>query len=91
MAQLDPQRIQALVEEAIDDGAASVEEIHQAIAAAPLKALEGVESLSGPAAAAQDLSARSIGAVYDTIRQVNEEVGVLAERLLANSREVTED
>jgi hypothetical protein len=29
--------------------------------------------------------------VYDTIRQVNEEVGVLAERLLANSREVTED
>lgn len=91
MAQLDPQRIQALVEEAIDDGATTVEEIHQAIAAAPLEALRGVEALSGPAASAQDLSARSIGAVYDTIRQVNEQVGVLAERLLANSHEAAGD
>ena len=79
---VDAQRIQALVEEAIDNGATSVEEIHQAVAAAPLEVLGQIEPLSGAAAAAQDVASRSIGAVYDTIRQVNEQVGILAERLL---------
>lgn len=87
MAQLDPQRIQALVEEAIDDGATTVEGIHRAVAAAPLEVLRNVEVLDAPVGAAQDLTERSIGAVYDTIRQVNEQVGVLAERLLASGRE----
>jgi hypothetical protein len=79
---VDAQRIQALVEEAIDNGASSVEEIHQAVAAAPLELLSQIEPLSDAAATAQDLTSRSIGAVYDTIRQVNEQVGVFAERLL---------
>ncbi|HEX2574750.1 MAG TPA: hypothetical protein VHK88_00285 [Aquihabitans sp.] len=89
MAEIDPQRIQALVEEAIDHGAASVEEIHRAIASAPLQALQGIEALSGPAAAAQDLTERSIGAVYDTIRRVNEQVGVYAEQLLRQRDDLT--
>lgn len=87
MAQIDPQKVQQLVEEAIDQGASTVEEIHQAVAAAPLEVLRSFEPISGPAATAQDLTARSIGAVYDTIRQVNEQVGVMAERLLASGRE----
>ncbi len=90
VAQIDPQSIQRLVEEAIAQGATTVEEIHQAVAAAPLEVLANVEQLSGPAALAQDLTARSIGAVYDTIRQVNEQVGVLAERILASGREAVE-
>lgn len=90
MAQIDPQSVQRLVEEAIDQGATTVEEIHRAVAAAPLEVLAEVEQLSGPAAVAQDLTARSIGAVYDTIRQVNEQVGVLAERILASGREAVE-
>jgi hypothetical protein len=79
---LDLSRLQALVEEAIDHGASTVGEIHQAIAAAPLEALRTIEPLSGAAETAQDLTQRSIGAVYDTIRQVNEQVGILAEQLL---------
>lgn len=82
MATLDPQRIRALVEEAVSAGATSVEEIHKAVAAAPLEVLAQVEPLSGPASTAQDLTTRSIGAVYETIRQVTEQVGVYAEQLL---------
>lgn len=82
MAELDLTRIQALVEEAIDQGAATVGEIHQAVAAAPFAALSDIEPLAGAAEAAQDVTERSIGAVYDTIRRVNEQVGILAERLL---------
>ncbi|QXC60416.1 hypothetical protein KSP35_19120 [Aquihabitans sp. G128] len=87
MAQLDPKRIQAMVEEAIDEGATSVEEIHQAVAAAPLEALKGIDALAGPAETAQDLAGRSIGAIYDTIRTVNEQVGIFAERLLGQAEE----
>ncbi len=82
MAELDLSRIQALVEEAIDQGASTVGEIHQAVAAAPFAALSEIEPIQGVANTAQDLTERSIGAIYDTIRQVNEQVGVLAERLL---------
>lgn len=84
MATIDPNRVQSMVEEAIDNGASTVAEIHQAVAAAPLEALRGIGPLAGPAEAAQDLTSRSIGTVYDTIRQVNEQVGILAERLLDN-------
>lgn len=83
MSKLDVQRIQALVEEAVDNGATSVEEIHRAVAAAPLEVLSQVEPLADVAATAQDLTSRSIGAIYDTIRRVNEQVGVLAEQVLA--------
>ena len=87
---LDAQRIQALVEEAIDNGATSVEEIHRAVAAAPREVLGQIEPLSGPAATAQDLTARSIGAVYDTIRRVNEQVGVFAEQILMTQGEMAD-
>ncbi len=83
MAKLDLHRIQALVEEAVADGATTVEEIHRAVAAAPLEVLAQVEPLADVATSAQDLTSRSIGAIYDTIRRVNEEVGVLAEQVLS--------
>jgi hypothetical protein len=86
--QLDLARLQSLVEEAIDQGASTVGEIHQAIAAAPLEALASIDPLSGPADKAADITHRSIGAVYDTIRAVNEQVGVLAEQLLSKQKDL---
>jgi hypothetical protein len=80
--ELDLARVQALVEEAIDHGASTVGEIHQAVAAAPLEILHNIEPLAGMAETAEELTHRTIGAVYDTIRRVNEQVGVLAEQLL---------
>ena len=51
----------------------------------PFAALVGdgeLEPLSDAANTAQDLTQRSIGAIYDAIRRVNEQVGVMAEQVL---------
>lgn len=78
-------RIEALkdlVQEAVDKGATTVEQIHQTIAAMPLEALEKRGLLDDKAAALKDAHATSIGAVYDAIRRVNKEVGDLASGLI---------
>jgi hypothetical protein len=80
MADLDG--IRALVQDAIDKGATTVEEVHTTIAAMPLEALKKVEPLRGLAEAAEAVTMASIGNVYDTIRQVNEQAGEVAKQLL---------
>ncbi|MCB0988989.1 MAG: hypothetical protein H6519_08475 [Microthrixaceae bacterium] len=90
MTKLDLMRIQLLVEEAVDNGATTVEEIHQAVAATPLGVLGQLEPIAGVVGTAQDLTARSIGAVYDTIRRVNEQVGVFAEQILMTQGEMAD-
>ena len=71
-----------LVQDAIDKGARSVEEVHLSIAAMPLELLRQVGPLEGAADTAEDLLHSSIGAVYDTILAVNRQVGDIAETLL---------
>jgi hypothetical protein len=73
--------VRGLVQQAIDAGATSVEEVHQKIAAMPLAALTSLD-ITGSAEKARDLTARSIGTVYDTIRQMNEQIGDFAKQLL---------
>lgn len=80
----DIEQIRSMVEQAIDDGATTVEEIHKRIAAAPLAALKGVGPLASAADQAGAVADQSIGAVYDAIRFVNEQVGALGEQLLKN-------
>lgn len=75
-------RIEALkdlLQEAIDKGAHSVEQIHKTIAAMPLSALKERGLLSDDAAEKHD---ESVGAIYDAIRRVNKEVGDLASGLI---------
>jgi hypothetical protein len=78
--------IRELVQQAVDAGATTVEEVHQKIAAMPLEALKRFDP-TGTAEKAQDLTARSIGTVYDTIRQLNDQIGDFAQQVLpgANS------
>ncbi len=71
------------VEDAVDNGAKSVEEIHKAIAEMPLHMLERFESIRGVAKDARKVQDQSIGAIYDVIRKVNHEVNKLATELLA--------
>jgi len=74
-------RIEALkdlVQEAVDKGATTVEQIHQAIAAMPLDALEKRGLLDDKASAVKEAHAATIGTVYDAIRKVNQEIGDLA-------------
>src|SRR6185369_7631732 len=70
--------VKDLIQEAIDKGATSVEQIHRTIADLPLSALEqrGLLGEEG-----KSLVDSSIGAVYETIRAVNREAGELASGL----------
>ena len=73
--------VKDLIQEAVDKGATSVEQIHRTIADLPLSALEQRGLLGEEGKSARKLVDTSIGAVYETIRNVNREVGELASGL----------
>jgi hypothetical protein len=73
------------VQEAIDKGATTVEEVHKSIADLPLKILEESDLLKEPAKEAKRLQDHTLGAIYDVIRQINEQVGDYASDLLAEA------
>ncbi len=79
----DPKELIALIEDAVDQGATSVEEIHRRIAELPLRALEQPGLLERTTQDVRSIQDASIGAVYDAIRDVNHEVAKLAGELLA--------
>ena len=70
------------IHDAIDKGATTVEEIHKSIADLPLKMLEETELLRGPAKEVRRVQDHTIGAIYDVIRGINDQVGTLASKLL---------
>jgi hypothetical protein len=74
-----------LVQEAIDKGATTVEEIHTSIADLSLEVLEESDVLKGPVKEVRRMQDHSIGAIYDLIRDINRRVGSLASELLAES------
>ena len=74
-----------LIQQEIDKGATTVEEIHKAIADLPLKMLEGSDLLKDSAKEVRRVQDHTIGAIYDVIREVNQQVGTFAEELLAEA------
>jgi hypothetical protein len=76
------EEMRAWVQEAIDQGATTVEEIHKRIAALPLSTLKSIPGLDPLADTAEDLTHKSIGAVYEAIRTVNAQVSEIARQLL---------
>lgn len=72
-----------LVQDTIDKGATTVEEVHQAIASKPLEVLEQMVPEKTPAKDLEAFQQRTIGSVYDMIRTVNQAVGEIAEGILA--------
>jgi hypothetical protein len=75
----------SFIQDAIDKGATTVEEIHKSIADLPLKMLEEGELLRGSAKEVRRVQDHTIGAIYDVIRGINREVGTLASELLAEA------
>ena len=74
------ERIEALkdtIQEAIDQGASTVEEIHQHIAKMPLDAIESLGMFGDKPGQLRNLQERTLGSVYDAIRKINNEVGQL--------------
>ena len=76
-----------MIQDEIDKGATTVEEIHKAIADLPLKVLGASDLLKGPAKEVRRVQDHTIGAIYDLIRGVNEKVGTFATELLAKAAE----
>jgi hypothetical protein len=70
------------IQEAAERSTTRVEEIHQAIAQLPLDVLERNGWFEATARQLREVEERSIGAVYDTIREVNRRVIGLASDLL---------
>lgn len=74
--------VKDLIQEAVDKGATSVEQIHQHIAALPLEALEKRGLLAEQVNNVKEIQANTIGSIYDAIRRINKEVGDLASSLI---------
>lgn len=75
--------IKDMIQEAVDDGATSVEEVHQHIAGLPFDALERLGLFEEQSQGLRDKQRKTIGLVYDTIRKVNQEVGSLVSEQFA--------
>ena len=71
-----------LIQDAVDRGATTVEEVHKSIADLPLRVLEEAGLLRGPAREVKRLQDRTLGAIYGAIRDVNQRVGTYAAELL---------
>ena len=76
------QSLTALIEDAVDKGATTIEEIHKSIADLPLKLLEETELLRKPAREVRRVQDRTIGAIYDVVRGANRRVARLVSDLI---------
>ena len=66
-----------LIQQAVDRGATSVEQIHQYIADLPFEALERTGLLDEDKLKVREKKTRTIGMVYDAIRRINKQIGEL--------------
>ncbi len=85
--------IKDLIQEAVDKGATSVEQVHQYIAELPFEALEKTGLLPEDKLQLRDRQRRTIGMVYDAIRGINRQIGELISdqfENLENSREAAQ-
>lgn len=67
--------VKDMIQQAIDRGATSVEQIHQYIADLPFEALERAGVLKDDKLQLRQKQKRTIGMVYDAIRRINKQVG----------------
>ncbi len=77
--------LQKFVQESIDNGATTIEDVHKRLASMPLDFLARIDVLESAAEGSKEVLNRSIGNVYDTIRLVNQKVGEIASRLLGQA------
>lgn len=78
----DERALSELIEEMVDKGATTAEEIHRQIADLPLSVLERLGIFERTAGDVKRIQDTSIGAVYELIRNVNHEVARLAGELV---------
>jgi hypothetical protein len=72
------------IQEAVDQGATTVQQIHEFIADLPFEALERSGLIDSEKLSIREKQKRSIGMVYDAIRRINHEIGTLISDQFAN-------
>ena len=78
----DKQKISKLIEEAVDKGATTAEEITRSIAELPISILESLGFGEKPSQEVRQIQDASIGAIYDMVRDINRNVAELADDLI---------
>ena len=78
----EPADLVRLVQDAVDRGARTAEEVHLSVAALPLDALRSLGASEDVTGKADDLLQTSIGGIYDAILAVNRRVGEIAADVL---------
>jgi polyhydroxyalkanoate synthesis regulator phasin len=79
--------IKDMVQQAVDRGATSVEQIHQYVADLPFEALERTGLLEDDRLGLRQKQQRTIGMVYEAIRRINDEVGRFVSDQIENLEE----
>lgn len=70
------------VQQAIDNGATTVEEVYMRVSRLPFDQLERIAALEGIVKKARGAHDQSIGRIYATIRDINRRIGKLADQAL---------
>jgi hypothetical protein len=78
------QLLKDMIQQAVDRGASSVEQIHQYIADLPFEALEKSGLLEEDKMGLREKKTRTIGTVYNAIRKINQQIGDLISDQLEN-------
>lgn len=82
----DEKLLTELIEDAVDKGATTVEEIHHAIADLPVNMLERLGLFQEAASEVKRIQDVSIGSIYDLVRDVNHKVAKLAGELIEQGK-----
>ena len=83
----DLKKIKDMVQEFVDQGATTVEQIHKSIAEMPLKTLEQVvpEEKKPLVEPVKNIHDATVGSVYELIRNINRQVGEVADDILSKA------
>lgn len=71
-----------LIEDAIENGATSIEDVQIAISNEPLDLLARIEPLESTMNGIKEIHNQTIGSIYNMIRKVNQEVAEISINLL---------
>jgi hypothetical protein len=85
----DKKEVTKLVQEAIDKGASSAEEIHRAIADLPITVLENLGVAGETTKSFKNIQDTTIGAIYELVHDINHSVTDLASDLLKTAEKST--
>ena len=78
------QLLKDMIQEAVDRGARSVEQVHQYIADLPFEALQKSGLLTDDRLKLREKQQQTIGTVYEAIRRINQQIGDLISDQLEN-------